>query len=509
MSIDSLGMNRELLRLTGMSSGLDTDSIVNSLLKIEQFKVDRQFQKKTKLEWKRDAFRDINLMLRNFREDNMSVLKPENNMLSKSAYEKFKTTMINSTGAVNVTAGNSSFPGTYTIDEITQLAEAAKVESVSIFNPDTISLDTALKDLDLVTPLTFEDNEIKFSINGEEFTFGEDALLSKVIADVNASSAGVSMTFSGLKRGFTIMANETGASSEVNIVNMKGNAFAAVDSAFGIAEGVVNGQDAKLKIENIDVTRSTNSFTIDGISYSLKYTSDTPISFNVEKDVDSIYDGVKTFIDSYNELVEKLQEKIDEPVYRSYQPLTDEQREGLTETEAKKWDEMSKSGVLNNDTSIEGLLNALRGSFYTKIEGIGKTPADIGLETGKWYEHGKIVINEEKLRAAIENNPQEVSDIFTQTSDEENITDEHNASGIVTRISNLFSQYADNVRYNTIANTETDINRAITRLKEMNVAMAEKEETLYSKFAAMETALARMNSQSSAIMAQMGFTQQQ
>ena len=353
MSIDSLGLNREILRLSGLSSGLDTEAIVNSLLKIDQYKVDKQFQTKTKLEWKRDAFRDINLMLRNFREDYMSVLKPENNMLSKTAYNNYEVTLLTETNAVSIDAGSSANEGTLTINSITQLAEAGQVESLNIFNPDTISLDTALLDLDLVTPLTFDGGEISFSINGEAFTFSEDTLLSEVISTVNANAnAGVTMSYSSLKKGFKIIADETGSASTVDIVNIKGNAFDAASSAFGIAEGTYTGQDAILEIENISVTKSTNAFTIDGISYSLRDTSAEAISFNVERDVDATVDKIKSFVDAYNELLGMLQDKVDEPVYRTYEPLTDEEREVLTDSQAEKWEEMAKSGLLRNDHNV-------------------------------------------------------------------------------------------------------------------------------------------------------------
>ncbi|MCK5129565.1 MAG: hypothetical protein KAQ68_06925, partial [Clostridiales bacterium] len=238
MSIDSLGMNRELMRISGLSSGLDTDSIVNSLLKIDQYKVDRQFQVKTRLEWKSDAYREINLMLRSFREDNMSVLKAENNMLSKYSYNNYDVTMLDTTDAVTIKAGATSVSGMMTINSITQLATSAKTESLSVFNTDTISLNTALIDLDLVTPLQFTDNEVSFSINGETFTFGEDALLSDMLSTINANAtAGVSMNYSSLKKGFSITAKQTGAASTIDIVNIKGNTFDAASSAFGIAEG--------------------------------------------------------------------------------------------------------------------------------------------------------------------------------------------------------------------------------------------------------------------------------
>ena len=510
MSIDSLGLNREILRLSGLTSGLETDTIVNSLLKIDQYKVDKQFQTKTKLEWKRDAFRDINLMLRNFREDYMSVLKPENNMLSKTGYNNYEVTMLTETDAVAIEAGYSANAGTLTINSITQLAEAAKAESLNIFNTDTISMDTALKDLDLVTPLTFQDNEMSFSINGETFTFSDEATLSEVISTINSNSnAGVTMTYSSLKKGFKIVADETGAASTVDIVNIKGNAFDAVSSAFGIAEDTYTGQDAILEIENISVTRSTNSFTIDGISYTLRDKPAGAITFNVERDVDATMEKITNFIDAYNELLGKLQDKLDEPVYRTYNPLTDEERDALSESQAEKWDEMAKSGMLRNDSNLSGLVNKLRNSFYTVIEGLGKSAADIGLRTGSYKSKGQIFIDEEVLRQAVENNPQEVENIFIQMSDSTDPTTKYNESGLISRISDMFLDYTKNATYNTIANAESAVNRAEDRLEKLMDTMERNEERYWARFTAMETALARMNSQSSYLLSMLGGSSQE
>ena len=169
MAINSLTLNRQILRLSGLSSGLDTEGIVSGLLEGDQLKVDKQTQAKTRLEWKRDAYRDINTKLRTFRETYMSALDPENNVLSASAYKTYKVTMLDTTKSVSVSADSSATAGTLTIDSITQLAAAAAVQSSGIYNSDTLYMDTALKDLALTTPLVFEDGEIAFTINGQDF----------------------------------------------------------------------------------------------------------------------------------------------------------------------------------------------------------------------------------------------------------------------------------------------------------------------------------------------------
>lgn len=510
MAIDSLGLNQQMLRLSGLSSGMDTEYVISGLLKIDQLKVDKQFQAKTKLEWKADALRDINLSLRNFREANMSVLNPKTNMFSQTAYQVFDVTMLDETSAVSISANSSAFTGSLKIDSIDQLATSASVSSVGIYSEDTLNMDTALSDFALNTPLQFESGEISFSINGETFAFGEDATVGEMINEINANTAaGVRMSYSNLKKGFTITSKELGSTSEVAIVNISGNAFAATDAAFGIAEGTAVGQDAMLSIENIAVTKSSNNFTIDGISYSLKSESATSISFNVERDVDSAMDNILAFIDNYNELVENLQGKLDEPVYRTYDPLTDEQREQLSESQAEDWEEMAKSGLLHGNSDISFLLSKMRNAFYTNVESVGKSLADIGLRTGSYLDNGKITVNETTLRSALENNPDEVMNLFIAKSDAVDEGTKFDESGLIPRISEAINAYIDQATDVALAYTEREISSTEDRMNDLIDRMQTKEDALWRRFTAMETAMAKLNNQAGWLQSQMvGMMQQ-
>ncbi|MEL7608356.1 MAG: flagellar filament capping protein FliD [Bacillota bacterium] len=497
-------LNRQVLRFSGMSSGLDTESIVESLLKVDQFKVDKQQKLKTKLEWKSEAYRDVNLQLRTFRQNNMSVLNAATNMFSSDAYKTYKTTMLTDSNAVSVSANSAATAGTMTINSITRLAKAASQSSAGIFSGD-ISLETALADLDFANDLTFEDGEISFSINGETFAFDEETSLSTVINTVNANSkAGVTMSYSSLKKGFTITAKETGADSTVNIVNLKGNAFSDENSAFGIDQGEYHGQNALLSIDSVTVEKSTNTFTIDGITYTLKGETNSAVSFSVERDITSTYDKIVSFINNYNELISGLQSKIDEETYSAYEPLTDDEREALSETEATKWEEKAKSGLLRYDSNISSLLSTMRQAFYEAVQGTGKSPADIGLSTGSYADKGKIIINADKLKEALENNPDEVARIFTNASSSTDTTTKYKESGLVARISNAMSQYTETSTSVTLANNDEAVTKADERLEQLQDWLQEREDSYWKRFTAMETAIATLNSQTSWLQSQLG-----
>lgn len=501
-SVSSL--SSQLLRVNGMSSGLDTDSIVKSLLKIDQAKVDRQFQVKTKLEWKKDAYNAVGDLLKDFRAKNMSVLQADTNMMSSSAYNTYNVTMLDTTTAVSVSAGASAMAGNVTINDISQLAKAATLKSSNI-SAAALTSSTKLKDLALNTPLQFESGAISFSINGKTFSFTQDQTLGDVLTTVNADKdAGVTMSYSSLTKGFTIASRSTGASSAVNIDNLTGNAFAAGSSAFGISEQTVNGQNAKLDIEGVAVEKETNAFSIDGISYTLKNTSTSAISFNVERDVDATVTKIKNFINNYNSLIGTLQAKLDEDTHSDYPPLTDTQRAALSATDATKWDTMSKSGLLKNDSTVTSLLTTMRNAFYTPVSSVGMTLSDIGLNTGSYKDKGKITIDETKLRTALENNPDQVAGLFTSLSTSTDPTTKFNQSGLINRMSDAMNTFTKNNTQITLDNLNDSITSAGKKLTDLTDEMSQNEDRYYAKFTAMETALSKLNSQSSWLSTQFG-----
>ncbi len=497
-------LSSQILRLNGMSSGLDTDSIVKSLLKIDQAKVDRQFQAKTKLEWKKDAYDEVSTLLKDFRAQNMSMLKADTNMMSAGAYNTYKVTMLDNSSAVSVSAGSSATAGNITINDIQQLAEAAQLKSTNL-SANALATSTQLKDLDLNTKLEFVDHAISFSINGKTFSFTDDTTLGDMMMSVNADKdAGVTMSYSSLSKGFTITSKKTGLSSSVNIDNLTGNAFAARTNAFGIEEQNKSGKNAIMHIEGVRVEKETNTFSIDGISYTLKNKTDSAVSFNVERDVDATVNKIKTFVSNYNTLIAALQSKLDEETHRAYPPLTDEQRSQLSDKQAETWDKLAKSGLLKGDSTITGMLDTMRTAFYTKVAGVGKTLSDIGLTTGSYKDKGKITIDETKLRTAIENNPYEVAALFTSTSTSTNSATKFNESGLITRLSDSINTYTKNNTQVTLDNLDDSIKLADKKLTDLTDMMAKNEDRYYAKFTAMETALSKLNSQSSWLASQFG-----
>lgn len=571
-------LNRSMLRLTGMSSGMDTTSMVTSMLQLDQYKVDKQFKAKTKLEWKGDAYRDFNLKIRNFRETYMSVLSPETNIFSSTAFNAFKTNMADESMSkyVSISAGSNAQQGSLAIKSIDQLASAAKAQSTGIWGYDgdgkaiSISLDTKLSDAfgnniewatepnpeiaekidagwtaatsqqltaagitaeagytymvdpndaDNIVAVESENRYVEFSVNGESFRFEDDTLLSSMISTVNAKSAstGVTMSYSSLTKGFTFTARDTGADSKIELANVSGKVFGenATDlGAFGIQEKEYTGNNALVtfyddQLGEIEVSQNSNNFSIDGITYNLKQVYngiDGNINFTVERDIEPVFEKIKGFIDGYNALIDELQTAYNQRPNRTYDPLTEDEKSQLTEKEAEKWEGMAKEGLLYRDSYISSLLSTMRSAFYDSVDGVGRSAADIGLQTTA-YDYtsgGKITIDEDKLRSALMSNPEQVKDIFTKVSTNEDGSYNYKESGLVTRISTAMNNYVSNVTDIALSSNTRQLNSATSKLEQLEEWLLEREDYYWTKFSAMETALASLNSQSSWLSGMLG-----
>ena len=217
----------------------------------------------------------------------------------------------------------------------------------------------------------------------------------------------------------------------------------------------------------------------------------------MERDIDNTVDRIMEFIEGYNELIGTLQSKLKEDVYRYYPPLTDSQRSTISESDANKWDERSKSGLLRNNSYISSLLSTMRSAFYTNVGATGKNLSDIGLKTGAYSDAGKITVDKDALRNALENNPDEVMSLFTNTSNSTDTAEKFNQSGLMTRISNAMLNYTELTVKGSITSLDTQISEAESRMSVLSSRYMAKEDALWKRFTAMETALSKLNSQSS------------
>ncbi|MGI6113391.1 MAG: flagellar filament capping protein FliD, partial [Mahellales bacterium] len=384
-----------------------------------------------------------------------------------------------------------------------------------------LSMSTRLGDIRLNTPLAFVEGELRFTINGQEFCFSTDDTLRDVINQINGDQkAGVTLTYSSLTGRFTLQTKATGYTAQIECRDTVGNFLSAI--GIDTAE-VARGEDAVLTIKGQRVYKSNNTFTIDGITYSLKAKTNQQVTLIVDNDVDTAVDNIKTFIDKYNQFIEKMNGKLREKRDASYLPLTDEQREAMSEQDIKLWEEKAKSGLLKSDSILENILYGIRRALIEKVEGVNIGLSEIGITTGQWYENGKLYIDEKKLRTALLEKGDEVARLFSQSSSigySPDLTGQdkeirYSKSGIMHRISDIIQ---DNIRTIRDGNGKkgillekagidgdlSDVNNLMNdQLKNMDKQidralelLAKREERYWRQFTALERAMQQMYAQS-------------
>jgi flagellar hook-associated protein 2 len=360
--------------------------------------------------------------------------------------------------------------------------------------------------------------------------------VSQIMDDIS-SKANVKLSFSQLTKKFTLESNSTGASENisVNVLNA-GDAVTSnfLTTLFGSDSASDRGQDANVIITNPNggsatVVKPTNSFIIDGVNYNLVKAGGGEKTLTLTTNVQKTFDKIKDFIDKYNDMIDKINAKLGEKRQYKYVPLTDEQKKEMKEDEIKLWEEKAKEGLLKSDSSLENMLFNMRDAFYKQVGAAGITLTDIGLSTSNDIsERGKIIIDETKLKNALQNNPDKVAKLFMNRSsvsyDASNRNEtRYNEEGIFQRLNDILQ---DNVRtlrdnngkkgillekagikgdftefHNILADQIKDKDKSIYDLTKK---LADKENYYYIQFSKLETAMQRMNDQSNWLSQQLG-----
>jgi len=269
---------------------------------------------------------------------------------------------------------------------------------------------------------------------------------------------------------------------------------------------IAAGADAKVTINGAETSRSSNTFTIDGLTVTAKQVSAEETVVSTDRDVDKIVNAVKSFVNDYNTMVGEFYSIITEDdEYRDYAPLTKAQQDDMSDTEISQWTDKAKTGLLRNDTNVSSFLQQMRTAFYTKVTSAGIAAYSIGIETTENNYSGKLTLDETSLRNAIATSPDAVSKLFT---DSEN--------GLATRLSNI----CDNTAKLSVArpgslvqvagadgwtaNATTNdmyyqLERIKDKLEDLQNKYDDEKERYWNKFSTMESVIAQYNSQSSLI----------
>lgn len=291
----------------------------------------------------------------------------------------------------------------------------------------------------------------------------------------------------------------------------------------GATRTEIAASDAEFVLDGAIMTESSNSFTVNGITLNLSKTTenkDVPntydaVQITVGKDSDSTYNLVKEALTEYNKLIEEMNKLYNADSARGYDPLTDEQKEQMTEDDIKSWEDKIKGSLLRRDNTLGTLLSSMRTALSAtyKDEETGKSfsLSSYGIVTGNYTENGKLHIYgdeddatyatyTDRLKKALEEDPDQVMETLTHVFGKlyETMTEKC----AKTEISSALTFYNDKQYNKLLKGYEKDLDTMEDRIKEM-------EDKYYKQFTAMETAMSKLQSQQNSLASLLGQTVQQ
>lgn len=381
------------------------------------------------------------------------------------------------------------------------------------------SVSTALSTMGIQS--NTEDGGYTFTINGKEVSVEKGATINDLISAVKKSGAGVTLTFSNLSNRFEITANDLGNGGTIDIeANDITKALGLTDED-GNTTGFVAGQNSVFTINGQEIYHNSNSFTVDGTTFNFDDTISIGETYNIsiEKSYDDVKQLVKDFVTDYNQLIDDVYGHIGtapktDSSNNKYEPLTDAEKEKMTDDEIEKWEEAAKVGVIYNDSTIATIMSQIRTALYNSVtldDGTKFGLYSMGIKTSTDYTaHGKLEIDEDAFNEAFETNPDAITKLFTDTDD--SILKQVNTyldNAVRTNSSNPGSlirkaglETGLTATSNTIYNQMQSVNKMIASLQEKYNA---KEEYWWSVFTNLETAMANLNSQTSYLSSYLGY----
>lgn len=269
----------------------------------------------------------------------------------------------------------------------------------------------------------------------------------------------------------------------------------------------VAGADAEIKLNGVTYTSTNNSFSINGITINaLSVTGDgddNAISITTSTDVQGIYDKIKDFLTEYNSVINEITKLYTASSAKGYEPLSDEEKEEMSDKEIEKWEQKIKDSLLRSDTTLNGVMTAMTTAMSKaiKIDGKNYSLVNFGIHTlgylnaaaNEQYAYhidgdeddANTSGNKDNLMKAISEDPETVMSFFQKLT-----SDLYDAVGDKMKMTTLSSSY-------TIYNDKQmkkDYDNYTKLIKEWEAKISAKEDYYYNKFTAMEKAMASLNS---------------
>ncbi|ADL51452.1 flagellar filament capping protein FliD [Clostridium cellulovorans] len=527
------------MRMTGLTTGMDTESIVKSLMKPYQAKIDNVYKEQQLNAWKQEAYRSVMTKMQNIKSKYFDATKPDNYILNSNSLAEKKVTataaVAGSSPSVTVTAGGTANDGTYIVD-IKTAATKAEIKGTALAAGTKTS--TKLSTLGMTTS---DEIQITYGVGASAKTatvsIGANDTISTLINKVNTETAGNVKLEYYEYAGFSFSTTAYGASSGVQIDNSGvGDTLLKMNLTTGSSsvgtDGVMSITYPNGSVSGNQVLTS-NKVSVDGMSMVVNGTGITNVT--VEKNTDETLKKIKSFVDDYNTMLDDIYGQIYSKRNYSYKPLTDEEKEAMSDEEVTKWEAKAKQGILAKDSNLENLASTLRSELFTRpLNGTGGNLSQFGISTSSDIsKRGKIQIDEAVLKQKLQEDPDAVltalagpSTTYPSYNPDATSTDRDtrlNEMGAFGRVSHIFEDYARTTRNSKgakgilvekagIKGDLSEISNSYsklmldqqTKIDSLNKKFTDMESKYYAKFGNLETMMSKLNAQQSWLQQQLG-----
>jgi flagellar hook-associated protein 2 len=377
-----------------------------------------------------------------------------------------------------------------------------------------------------------DDSMLSFTINDEIFSFSSTATISQMMSEVSNSGIGVKFYYDTLNMNFSLASELTGTANSIKIEDTAG----FLGTTLGINAtnaGASKAQDAMFEFDGVITTRDSNRITMAGITMDLVETTTDPLNITIDKDTSSGFDFVKNFVNAFNSMIDGLNAELrtsrpKKDSYNYYQPLTDEEKDAMKDSDVVAWEAQAKKGLLYNDSILSDIASQMRSTLYLPVKldelenGRKISMFDVGISfTQNFAETGKLVIDEDKLKKALNEHGDDVAMLFTKAasggSSNKPTQARLESEGLAERINDIINKATNSngtisikagVAGDTLSELSSTMYKTIKlqndRINEMLEYLQNKETTYYIMFSKMEQAITESNNQMAYLQAQLG-----
>lgn len=294
--------------------------------------------------------------------------------------------------------------------------------------------------------------------------------------------------------------------------NKAKSSYDMINAAHEFSKGASRkvGQDSEIELNGATFTSNSNNYSINGITIQVtaKTKDDEQVTITTDTDVDAIYKSIKDMFTDYNKLIKSMDEAYNADSSKGYEPLTDDEKSAMTDDEVEKWETKIKDSLLRKDDTLSSIINTMKNDMASSITINGKSYAlsSFGIATQGYFASGEnekgvyhidgdsddsvTSGNDDKLRAAIAGDPETVVSFFSQLFSKV-YTDLGNKMA-TSSVSSAYTVYNDKQMNKQYSEYTTKISAAESKITTW-------EDYYYSKFSAMESALSKLNSQTSSM----------